>query len=78
MHVSDQLALLHGHDNVFFCKQCGAVNVGGSVSYQFFLQTESWDQAWNCPVDLPHDLFPEQRYHLVVAIRQPIFLHQPT
>ena len=31
MHVSHQLALLHGHDNVFFCKQCGAVNAGGTL-----------------------------------------------
>ena len=29
MHVSHQLALLQGHANVFFCKQCGAVNAGG-------------------------------------------------
>ena len=25
------LALLHGHENVFFCTQCGAVNAGGSL-----------------------------------------------
>ena len=30
-HVSHQLALLHGHENVFFCTQCGAVNAGGSL-----------------------------------------------
>ena len=29
IHVSHQLALLHGHENVFFCTQCGAVNAGG-------------------------------------------------
>ena len=30
-HVSHQLALLHGHENVFFCTQCCAVNAGGSL-----------------------------------------------
>ena len=25
IHVSHQLALLHGHEHVFFCTQCGAV-----------------------------------------------------
>ena len=30
IHVSHRLALLHGHENVFFCTQCGAVNAGGS------------------------------------------------
>ena len=31
MHVSRKLALLHGHENVFFCTQCGAVNSGGAL-----------------------------------------------
>ena len=31
MHVSHQLALLHGHENVLFCTQCGAVNAGGAL-----------------------------------------------
>ena len=33
MHVSHQLALVHGHENVFFffCTHCGAVNAGGSL-----------------------------------------------
>ena len=31
MHVSHHLALLHGHENVFFCIQCGAVNAGGAL-----------------------------------------------
>ena len=31
IHVSHQLALSHGHENVFFCTQCGAVNAGGSL-----------------------------------------------
>ena len=30
VHVS-HLALLHGHENVFFCTQCGAVNAGGAL-----------------------------------------------
>ena len=30
IHVSHHLALLHGHENVFFCTQCGAVNADGS------------------------------------------------
>ena len=29
IHVSHQLYLSHGHENVFFCTQCGAVNDGG-------------------------------------------------
>ena len=31
IHVSHQLALLHGHENVFFCTQSGAANAGGSL-----------------------------------------------
>ena len=31
MHVSHLLGLLHGHANVFFCEQCGAVNAGGTL-----------------------------------------------
>ena len=31
IHVSHHLALLHGHGNVFFCTQCGAVNAGGAL-----------------------------------------------
>ena len=31
IRVSHRLALLHGHENVFFCAQCGAVNAGGSL-----------------------------------------------
>ena len=31
IHVSHHLALLHGHENVFFCAQCGAVNAGGAL-----------------------------------------------
>ena len=31
IHVSHQLALLLGHENVFFCTQCGAVNAGGAL-----------------------------------------------
>ena len=31
IHVSHRLALLHGHENVFLCTQCGAVNAGTEV-----------------------------------------------
>ena len=31
IHVSHHLALLNGHENVFFCSQCGAVNAGGDL-----------------------------------------------
>ena len=31
IHVSHHLALLHGHENVFFCTQCGAVHAGGAL-----------------------------------------------
>ena len=31
IHVSHHLALLHGHENVFFSTQCGAVNAGGAL-----------------------------------------------
>ena len=31
IHVSHRLALLYGHENVFFSTQCGAVNAGGSL-----------------------------------------------
>ena len=32
------------------------------------VDSESRGQAWNFPVDLPHDLFPEHRDHIVAAI----------
>ena len=31
IHVGHQLALLHGHENVVFCTQCGAFNAGGGL-----------------------------------------------
>ena len=31
IHVSHQLALQQGHENAFFCTQCGAVNAGGTL-----------------------------------------------
>ena len=31
IHVSHHLTLLHGHENMFFCTQCGAVNAGGAL-----------------------------------------------
>ena len=31
IHVSHHLALLHGHESVFFCTQCGVVNAGGAL-----------------------------------------------
>ena len=31
IHGSHHLASLHGHENVFFCTQCGAVNAGGAL-----------------------------------------------
>ena len=31
IHVSHHLELLHGHENVFFCTQCGAVNASGAL-----------------------------------------------
>ena len=31
IHASHHLALLHGHENVFFCTQCGADNAGGAL-----------------------------------------------
>ena len=30
-HVSHHLAMKHGHENVFFCTQCSAVNAGGAL-----------------------------------------------
>ena len=45
IHVSHHLALLHGHENVFFCTQCGAVNAGGA-----FEATEvSVRRIWRIP-----------------------------
>ena len=45
IHVSHHLALLHGHENVFFCTQCGAVNAGGT-----FEATEvSVRRIWRIP-----------------------------
>ena len=42
IHVSHQLALLHGHENVFFCTQCGAVNAGGSLRLLKSLLRRLW------------------------------------
>ena len=45
IHVSHHLALLHGHENVFFCTQCGAVNAWWS-----FEATEvSVRRIWRIP-----------------------------
>ena len=45
IHVSHHLALLLGHENVFFCTQCGAVNAGGA-----FEATEvSVRRIWRIP-----------------------------
>ena len=45
IHVSHHLALLHGHENVFFCTQCGAVNAGGALR----LIEVSMRRIWRIP-----------------------------
>ena len=61
IHVSHQLALLHGHENVFFCTQCGAVNAGGSLRLLKSLCNGSGESRQKVRRKLEGGLMPNER-----------------
>ena len=72
MHVSHQLALLHGHENVFFCTQCGAVNAGGSLRLLKSLWDGSGESRQKARRKLESGLMPNE--HVVADAKRAVFL----
>ena len=64
-HVSHQLALLHGHENVFFCTRCGAVNAGGSLRLPKSQFDRSGESRQKASCKLERALMPNE--HVVAA-----------
>ena len=60
IHVSHQLAPSHGHENVFFCTQCGAVNAGGSPRLLKSLCDGSGESRQKARRRLERGLMPNQ------------------
>ena len=58
IHVSHQLALLHGHENVFLYTQCGVVNAGGSLRLLKSLCDGSGDSRQRARRKLERGLMP--------------------
>ena len=61
IHVSHQLALLHGHANVFFCKQCGAVNASGTLRLLKSLCDETGESRQKARRKLERGLMPNEQ-----------------
>ena len=68
IHVSHQLALLHGHENVFFCTQCGAVNAGGSLRLPKSLCDGSGESRQKARRKLERGLMPHE--HIVADAKR--------
>ena len=68
MHVSHQLALPHGHENVFFCTQCGAVNAGVSMRLLKSLCDGSGESRQNARRKLERGLMPNE--HVVADAKR--------
>ena len=68
IHVSHQLALLHGHENVFFCTQCGAVNAGGSLRLLKSLCDGSGESRQKARRKLERGLMPNE--HVVADAKR--------
>ena len=60
IHVSHQLFLLHGHANVFFCNQCGAVNAGGTLRLLKSLCDGTGESRQKARRKLEHGLMPNE------------------
>ena len=68
IHVSHRLALLHGHENVFFCTQCGAVNAGGSLRLLKSLCDGSGESRQKARRKLERGLMPNE--HVVADAKR--------
>ena len=68
IHVSHQLALSHGHENVFFCTQCGAVNAGGSLRQLKSLCDGSGESRQKSRHNLERGLMPNE--HVVADAKR--------
>ena len=68
IHVSHQLALLHGHENVFFCTQCGADNAGGSLRLLKSLCDGSGESRQKARRKLERGLMPNE--HVVADAKR--------
>ena len=71
IHVSYQLALFNGHENVFFCTRCGAVNAGGSLRLLKSLCDGSGESRQKARRKLERGLMPNEH---VVADARRVFL----
>ena len=75
IHASHRLALLHRHDNVFFCKQCGAVYAGGTLRLLKSLYDGTGESRQKTRRKLERGLMPNEQ---VTADAQPrIFIAAP-
>ena len=68
IHVSHRLALLHGHENVFFCTQFGAVNAGGSLRLLKSLCDGSGESRQKARRKLERGLMPNE--HVVADAKR--------
>ena len=68
IHVSHQVALLHGHENVFFCTQSGAVNAGGSLRLWKYLCDGSGESRQKARRKLERRLMPNE--HVVADAKR--------
>ena len=68
IHVSHQLALLHGHENVSFYTQCGAVNAGGTMRVLKSLSDGSGESRQKARRKLERGLMPNE--HVVADAKR--------
>ena len=68
IHVSHQLALLHVHENVFFCTRCGAVNAGESLGLLKSLCDGSGESRQKARRKLERELMPNE--HVVADAKR--------
>ena len=68
IHVSHQLALLHGHENVFFCTQRGADDAGGSLRLLKSLCDGSGESRQKARRKLERGLMPNE--HVVADAKR--------
>ena len=61
VHVSHLLALLRGHENVFFCAQCGVVNAGRSLKLLKSLCDGSGESRQKARGKLERGLMPNEQ-----------------
>ena len=67
IHVSHQLALLHGHDNVFFCEQSGAFHAGGTLKLLKSLCDGTGESRQKARRKLKRGLMPNEAHFFIAA-----------